>query len=138
MGVVKFRKSEATKPEQLQGTKEMLDRRLESERATQRMQAAQAARTEPKLGDIEKPQAPAAGFNVAAAYVGDEQQEQAPAATSAETISGKLITAHTYIAVGALPEARRVLHEVKLAGNEEQRRQASEMLAQIGDDTRGG
>ena len=138
MGVVKFRKSEATKPEQLQGTKEMLDRRLESERATQRMQAAQAARTEPKLGDIEKPQAPAAGFNVAAAYVGDEQQEQAPAATSAETISGKLITAHTYIAVGALPEARRVLHEVMLAGNEEQRRQASEMLAQIGDDTRGG
>ena len=102
------------------------------------MQAAQAARTEPKLGDIEKPQAPAAGFNVAAAYVGDEQQEQAPAATSAETISGKLITAHTYIAVGALPEARRVLHEVMLAGNEEQRRQASEMLAQIGDDTRGG
>ena len=138
MGVVKFRKSEATKPEQLQGTKEMLDRRLESERATQRMQAAQAARTEPKLGDIEKPQAPAAGFNVAAAYVGDEQQEQAPAATSAETISGKLITAHTYIAVGALPEARRVLHEVMLAGNEEQRRQATEMLAQIGDDTRGG
>lgn len=138
MGVVKFRKSEATKPEQLQGTKEMLDRRLESERATQRMQAAQAARTEPKLGDIEKPQAPAAGFNVAAAYVGDEQQEQTPAATSAETISGKLITAHTYIAVGALPEARRVLHEVMLAGNEEQRRQASEMLAQIGDDTRGG
>ena len=138
MGVVKFRKSEATKPEQLQGTKEMLDRRLESERATQRMQAAQAARTEPKLGDIEKPQTPAAGFNVAAAYVGDEQQEQAPAATSAETISGKLITAHTYIAVGALPEARRVLHEVMLAGNEEQRRQASEMLAQIGDDTRGG
>ena len=58
------------------------------------MQAAQAARTEPKLGEI-KPQAPAAGFNVATAYV-DEERRLNPAATSAETLSGKLITAHVY------------------------------------------
>ena len=88
--------------DRLQGTQEMLDRRLESERATQRMQAAQAARTEPKLGEI-KPQAPAAGFNVATAYVDEESQAQ-PASvggTSAETLSGKLITARTYMGVGA-------------------------------------
>ena len=139
MGVVKFRKAEAAKPEQLQGTQEMLDRRLESERATQRMQAAQAARTEPKLGEI-KPQAPAAGFNVATAYVDEESQAQ-PASvggTSAETLSGKLITARTYMGVGAYAEAQRVLHEVLLAGNEEQRRHASELLSQIEEKTRGG
>ena len=139
MGVVKFRKAEAAKPEQLQGTQEMLDRRLESERATQRMQAAQAARTEPKLGEI-KPQAPAAGFNVATAYVDEESQAQ-PASVggaSAETLSGKLITARTYMGVGAYAEAQRVLHEVLLAGNEEQRRHASELLSQIEEKTRGG
>ena len=46
-------------------------------------------------------------------------------------LAGKLITARTYIGVGAYPEAKRVLHEVMLAGTQEQRRQASELLAKI-------
>ena len=90
LGVVKFRKAEASQPEQLEGTQEMLKRRLESERATQRMQTEQApakpsqpeaaapvqvnARIEPTLGEVKTQQTPAAsGFNVAAAYVGDDK-----------------------------------------------------------------
>lgn len=159
LGVVKFRKAESATNEQLQASKEMVERRLESERATERMQQPQkpAERIEPSLGGLkpqtpEKTPAPEAaekpreGFNVASAYVGDEAKEaepqpQAPAPvpaaepqpeiTSAELLAGKLITARTYIGVGAYPEAKRVLHEVMLAGTQEQRRQASELLAKI-------
>lgn len=151
MGVVKFRKAEAAKPEQLQATQEMLERRLESERATQRMKQAEISsqtqashsvdsRVEPVLGDIKPQSQQSAGFNVAAAYVGDDSQEVQPerpvaepggAPVSPEASSGKLITARTYIGVGAYTEAQRVLHEVLLAGNEDQRRQASELLSQV-------
>ena len=144
MGVVRFRKAEAANPEQLQGTQEMLERRLESERATQRMQQAEqqnGARIEPALGEIaQQSAAQPSPFNVATAYVGEEAQTtpaEPGVAPTAETLSGKLITARTYIGVGAYAEAERVLHEVLLAGNEQQRRQANELLAQV-EQARGG
>lgn len=175
MGVIKFRKTQAADAEQLKGASEMVERRLESERATERMQQAQKqaehARIEPTLGAVKpqtpqteplkpteqpaaadetaeqsvKPQAPSSGFDVAAAYVGDEPApsaaEVAPSAPvapaaptgdlSTEALAGKLVTARTYIGVGAYAEAKRVLHEVMIVGNQEQRRQAAELLAQL-------
>lgn len=175
MGVIKFRKTQAADAEQLKGASEMVERRLESERATERMQQAQKqaehARIEPTLGAVKpqtpqteplkpteqpaaadetaeqsvKPQAPSSGLDVAAAYVGDEPApsaaEVAPSAPvapaaptgdlSTEALAGKLVTARTYIGVGAYAEAKRVLHEVMIVGNQEQRRQAAELLAQI-------
>ena len=152
LGVVKFRKAEAAQPEQLEGTQEMLKRRLESERATQRMQTEQTpaepsqpeaaapvqvnARIEPTLGEVKTQQTPAAsGFNVAAAYVGDDKEgssdEMPTVQATAEALAGKLITARTYIGVGAFAEAERVLHEVWLSGSQEQRRQAAELFEQI-------
>lgn len=152
LGVVKFRKAEASQPEQLEGTQEMLKRRLESERATQRMQTEQTpaepsqpeaaapvqvnARIEPTLGEVKTQQTPAAsGFNVAAAYVGDDKEgssdEMPTVQATAEALAGKLITARTYIGVGAFAEAERVLHEVWLSGSQEQRRQAAELFEQI-------
>lgn len=151
IGVVKFRKSESTKPEQLKGTQEMLERRLESERATQRMQQAETkpqsqnpttveTRIEPVLGDIKPQNSTQQGFSVASAYVGEEAQEVQPqqplpepsvSTPTTEVLSGKLITARTYFGIGAYAEAEHILQEVLRAGNEEQRRQASELLTQV-------
>lgn len=151
MGVVKFRKAESANPEQLKGTQEMLERRLESERATLRMRQAEVkthsqasttveTRIEPMLGDLKQQTSSQQGFNGAPAYVGDEAQvaqmqqplaEPSAAMPTTEVLSGKLITARTYIGIGAYAEAKQVLQEVIHAGNEEQRRQASELLTQV-------
>ena len=149
IGVVKFRRSEPAEPEQLQGAQEMLERRLQSERATERMQAAQSAqsakpdlfeRREPTLADVSSVQeskpVPTAFSEKTSDFWSKAASEpaQAPAADaslSPEVLSGKLITARSFLGVGALDEAEALLREVQAKGNEQQRRQAAELLNQV-------
>lgn len=145
LGVVKFRKAQAATDEQLQGTQQMLDRRLESEAATERMKASQSqpqGRIEPTFGTAAQASAQPSGFNVAAAYVGDDAADKTAAGTAANAgadhYAGKLITAQTYIGVGAYAEAENALREVIAGGTAEQRSRAMEMLARIQKDSSGG
>lgn len=149
IGVVKFRRSKPAEPEQLQGAQEMLERRLQSERATERMQAAQSAqsakpdafeRREPTLADVSSVQeskpAPTAFSEKTSDFWSKAASEpaQAPAADaslSPEVLSGKLITARSFLGVGAWDEAEALLREVQAKGNEQQRRQATELLNQV-------
>lgn len=149
LGVVKFRRSKPAEPEQLQGAQEMLERRLQSERATERMQTAQSTqnvksdafeRREPTLGDVSSVQENKPETATFAEKTSDfwskaahepVQASASDANLSPEVLSGKLITARSFLGVGAWEEAEALLREVQAKGNEQQRRQAAELLNQV-------
>lgn len=87
------------------------------------VQSAEPAQTAPA----------SSGFNVASAFVGDDAalKSENSSQNNHDIAAGKLINARKYIGVGGYDQAARVLHEVLLVGNEEQCRQARELLAQI-------
>ena len=135
MRTVRFMRSEPSSDEQIKGSAQMVQNRMEADRAAARgfnRPAAEKPLTQPLA-----PQEPSfvsanaaprsdSALNVAAAYVADDETAPVP-----DVLDVKLTNARNYIDVGAYDQAMRLLNEVDLAGNPSQKAQARTLIEQI-------
>ena len=132
---VRFMRSEPSSDEQIKGSAQMVQNRMEADRAAARGFNRPAA--EKPLTQPQAPQEPSfvsanaaprsdSTLNVAAAYVADDETAPVP-----DVLDVKLTNARNYIDVGAYDQAMRLLNEVDLAGNPSQKAQARTLIEQI-------